>query len=126
MIIACYVRKPALTPILITLSAYQQAAVAIIDEIVIRRGLPWTTEVRHWVPDALNSAIQAAGPGDASTLNVDGTPVAVIRAEAVDIIAAAAERYITRRGLSGTVALIPGIAQSIKNVIDAAPHTAPL
>lgn len=131
MIIACYVRKPALTPILITLDNQEGAAVAIIDEIIRRRFADnsdnvQTTEVRHWVPTALNNAIQAAGVDDASTITYDGSPIAVVRAEAVDIILDAGQRYLNRRKLFGALALVPGVSTSIKTAINAAPHTEPV
>lgn len=131
MIVASYVRKPALIPILITLDNYEQAAVAIIGEVILRRfadnpANSWTTEVRLWVPTALNNAIQAAGVNDASTITLDGTPVAVVRSEAVDIILAAGQRYLERKGVTGELALVPGVSAGIKAVINAAPHTEPV
>jgi hypothetical protein len=131
MIIACYIRKPTLTPILITLDNHEQAAVAIIDEVIQRRFVDnpvdaWTTEVRHWIPTVLNNAIQAAGVNDASTITLDGTPIAVVRAEAVDIILDAGNRYLQRRGVVGELILVPGVSAGIKAVIDAAPHVAPV
>jgi hypothetical protein len=130
MIIAVYVRKPALTAILLTLASYEQVAVAIIEEIVLRRFADnpadaWTTEIAYWVPTTLNTQIQAATAVDASTLTLDGDPVAVIRAEAADIILDTAQRYLTRRGASGTLALVPGISAAIKTAINDAPHDAP-
>lgn len=130
MIVACYVRKPALTPILVTLDTYEGAAVAVIDEIIERRFRDnatnaWTTEVRHWVPAGLNAAIQAATPADASTVTLNGTPIAVVRSEAADIILDAGQRYLTRKGGSGTLALVGGVSAPIKAAIDAAPHTEP-
>lgn len=131
MIVASYVRKPALIPILITLDNYDQAAVAIIDEVILRRFVDnpansWTTEVRLWVPTALNNAIQAAGVNDASTITLDGTPVAVVRTEAVDIILDAGMRYLQRRGVIGELELVPGVSAGIKAAINAAPHTEPV
>lgn len=131
MIIACYVRKPALTPILITLDNHEQAAMAIIDEVIQRRfadnpGQAWTTEVRHWIPTALNNAIQSASVNDASTIILDGTPIAVVRAEAVDIILDAGRRYLERSDIEGELELVPGVSTGIKAAIDAAPHTEPI
>lgn len=131
MIIAVYVRKPALTPILITLDNQEGSAVVIIEEIVRRRFVDnpddaWTTEVRRWVPNALNNAIQAAGVNDASTITLDGTPIAVVRAEAVDIILDAGRRYLQRRGVIGELELVPGVSAGIKAAINAAPHTEPV
>lgn len=131
MIIACYVRKPALTPILLTLDNHEAAAVAIIDEVILQRfannpGDAWTTEVRHWVPNALNNAIQAAGPADVSTITLNGEPIAVVRAEAVDIILDAGRRYLERSDIEGELELVPGVSTGIKAAIDAAPHTEPI
>jgi hypothetical protein len=130
VIIACYVRKPALTAILVTLSTYEQAAAMIIDEIVLRRFADnpadaWTTERREWVPTDLNAAIQAATSADASTLIFDGDPVAVVRVEVADIILDAALRYLERRGITGTLSMSPGVSSAIKTAINDAPHTEP-
>lgn len=131
MIIACYVRKPALIPILITLDNHEGFAMTIIGEITrirftINPTDVWTTEVRRWVPDTLNNAIQAAGVNDASTITLDGTSVAVVRSEAVDIILAAGQRYLQRKGVVGELELVPGVSAGIKAAINAAPHTEPV
>lgn len=131
MIIACYVRKPVLTPILLTLDNHEAAAVAIIDEVILQRfannpGEAWTSEVRHWVPNALNNAIQAAGPADVSTITLNGEPIAVVRAEAVDIILEAGKRYLKRRRIVGDLELVAGISPGLKTTINAAPHIAPV
>lgn len=130
MIIACYVRKPALIPILITLDNHEGFAMTVIGEITrirftINPVNVWTTEVRRWVPDILNNAIQAASVNDASTITLDDTPVAVVRSEAVDIILAAGQRYLQRKGVVGELVLVPGVSASIKAAINAAPHIEP-
>lgn len=131
MIIACYVRKPALIPILITLDNHEGFAMTIIGEITRIRFATnpadvWTTEVRRWIPNVLNNAIQAAGVNDASTITLDGTPIAVVRAEAVDIILDAGRRYLQRRGVVGELELVPGVSAGIKAAINASPHTEPV
>lgn len=131
MIISCYVRKPALIPILITLDNHERMAVSIIGEITRIRFATnpadaWTTEVRRWVPTALNNAIQAAGVTDLSTVTLDDSPIAVVRAEAVDVIVEVGKRYLARRGAIGELAVVAGVSPGIKAAIDAAPHTPPI
>jgi hypothetical protein len=131
VIITCFVRKPALTAVLVTRSDYEQAAMIVIEEIVAERfknnpADAWTTEVRHWVPTNVNDFIQSATPDEASTLVLnDEEAIAVVRAEVDDIILEAAQAYLTRIGSSATVSLSPGISSAIKTEIDEAPHDEP-
>jgi hypothetical protein len=131
VIITCFVRKPALTAVLVTRSAYEQAAMIVIEEIVLERfkdnpADAWTTEVRHWVPAGVNAFIQAATADDASTLVLnDEEAIAVVRAEVDDVILAAAQAYLARIGSLATVSLSPGISAAIKTEIDEAPHDEP-
>lgn len=125
MICTVYVRRPSFDALLLTTTQYRNAALAIVEEIVQRRGLPWTTEVAEWVPAGVNTFVQAATSANASTITLNGDPVAVTRTEIDDIILAAAQSYLTRRGGSGTLALVPGVSAGIKAAIDAAPHTEP-
>jgi hypothetical protein len=130
MIIACYVRKPALTALIVTLTGFESIAAALVDEVVLRRFADdpddsWTTELREWVPSDLNTTIQGATDSDVATLLLDEVPVAVALAEIEDILLDVGERYLERQKIVGTLSTLEGASSSIKANINAAPHTGP-